>query len=386
VRLRLRNALSPLLDPGFLEAVLLRHFEPLFDSSFDEVLSPHYPRPIRFEINGDPIGRSTPRGDSAVLQIRLGRKRKPAAFGYLFRSEAALPEDQQGLAISTFGKVIKRGWDWLGFSPAEAERIAGIIEVPELASCLTLDKADFIRAGTRGGLYLGVRKALQQAVSAQLAVWGDTREPVEEIARRRKTRPIERDIETVLAGLAEEFPLVASLVARRAGGQKRLPIGSIGGAGSLVPEHTQAGQAEEPQPGSEPGSVAGGAQPAPPEVEAARIDSEASRKHASVEWPAGTNRRNRARLGLSLQFENRPEQPLLGRLVESTVWVNEAHPAWRRAVVTRSEAYHLALTVAVVLVPLAAEPGQAPGFITSFLGRWGDALDKPRHRQSAARR
>ena len=39
--------------------------------------------------------------------------------------EHPLPEDQQGIAVSTFGKVIKRGWDWLGLSPASAWRSAG---------------------------------------------------------------------------------------------------------------------------------------------------------------------------------------------------------------------------------------------------------------------
>jgi hypothetical protein len=104
-------------------------------------------------------------------------------------------------------------------------------------------------------------------------------------------------------------------------------------------------------------------------------------KRASVEWPAGEGRRSRGRLGLSLQFESRPEQPELGRLVESTVWVNDAHPAWLRAVLTRAEPYHLALTVALALVPLAVEPGQATDFVTSFLARWGEAIHKPRRRQ-----
>jgi hypothetical protein len=42
-------------------------------------------------------------------------------------------------------------------------------------------------------------------------------------------------------------------------------------------------------------------------------------------------------------------------LVESRVWVNEAHPAYRRAVASRSEGYHLALAVALALAPLAVE-------------------------------
>src|SRR5512145_415630 len=43
VRLKLRNPLSPLLDPGFIEGALRRHFEPLLDPAFDEFLAAHYP-------------------------------------------------------------------------------------------------------------------------------------------------------------------------------------------------------------------------------------------------------------------------------------------------------------------------------------------------------
>jgi hypothetical protein len=61
--------------------------------------------------------------------------------------------------------------------------------------------------------------------------------------------------------------------------------------------------------------------------------------------------------------------------VESTVWVNEAHPAYRRAVASRSEGYHIALAVALALSSLAVEPAGEHGFVTSFLARWGEALD-----------
>ena len=126
------------------------------------------------------------------------------------------------MAVSTFGKVIRRGWDWLALTPAAPDRVGGLIEVPALAECLTLNKADFIRAGARGATYLAYRKAIQEAVSRQLQLWGDTGEPAER-ARRRAARPVERDLEGVLADLADQFPLLAPLVEQRAGGQRRLP-------------------------------------------------------------------------------------------------------------------------------------------------------------------
>ena len=56
VGLRLKNPLSPLLDPGYIEAALRRHFEPLFDHSFDEILSDHYP--LGRDLRGQRPGRA----------------------------------------------------------------------------------------------------------------------------------------------------------------------------------------------------------------------------------------------------------------------------------------------------------------------------------------
>lgn len=61
----------------------------------------------------------------------------------------------------------------------------------------------------------------------------------------------------------------------------------------------------------------------------------------------------------------------LGRLLESTVWVNDAHPAYRRAVAPRSEGYHIALTAALCLARQAVESDSAHDFVTAFMAEWG---------------
>jgi hypothetical protein len=71
--------------------------------------------------------------------------------------------------------------------------------------------------------------------------------------------------------------------------------------------------------------------------------------------------------------------------VDSTVWVNDAHPAYRRAGATRSDGYHLALAVAMALAPLAVEPKDAHAFVSVFLSRWGEALDRPRRSRRSGR-
>lgn len=378
VRLVLSNALSALLDEGFVEATLRRHYEPLFDPTFDAILQAAYPDGVRFAVNGHFLGRRPPVREQVAVTVKLPRKRKPSAAGYLVRNGVPLAEGQRGVAVSTLGKVIKRGWEWLGVTPAAPEHVGGLIEVPALAESLMLNKADFIRTGKRGALYLVYRKALQEVVAAQLAEWGDVREAAAE-KRQRRIGPIERDLRNLLADLAEEFPLLAALVERRPGGQRRLPLG---GPGEIpVPERAAAVPAEpEEAQTAEPEAEAGAeAERAAPET-ASETATRAPAEPKGAGLP-GKGRRRPARYGLSIRFESRPDYPQLGRLVESTVWVNEAHPAYRRAVASRSEGYHVALSVAMALAPLTVEPPQVHEFITTFLARWGDTAGTKRRRR-----
>ena len=70
----------------------------------------------------------------AALVVRLPRKRKPAAVGFLEHVTSPLPEDRQGLAVSTLGKVIRRGWDWIGLASSSPGLVGGLIEAPGLCS------------------------------------------------------------------------------------------------------------------------------------------------------------------------------------------------------------------------------------------------------------
>ena len=380
VRLRLSNPLSPLLDAGFIEATLRRHFEPLFDPGLDEMLRPLYPDGLEFEINGRPVVRhGVAMGDRAPIWIRLRRKRKPSAAGWLVRETMPLTEERRGVAISTYGKVIKRGWDWLGVSPAHPDRVSGLIEAPVLSECLTLNKGDFIRTGARGSLYLSYRRAIQEAVVRQLAEWGDGQDAGERVPRRA-ARPVERDLENVLVDLADDFPMLASLVEQRLGGQRKLPIGKPGAASDA--------RAFLAASLTEPAESSAASEPAA-EVATARVDltAESEPQHppeqpAAAVLPAAAGAKRPGRYGLAIQFRSRPGDEQLAQLVDTAVWVNDAHPAYRRALLSRSEGYHLALAVAMALAPLAAEPAGQHGFVSTFLARWGEALEKPGRRRN----
>ncbi|HWT44949.1 MAG TPA: hypothetical protein VN085_03245, partial [Vicinamibacterales bacterium] len=107
--------------------------------------------------------------------------------------------------------------------------------------------------------------------------------------------------------------------------------------------------------------------------------------------PVGTvsvvpGRRRPARYGLLLQFESRPDELELARLLDSTIWINDAHPAYVRAAASRSSGYHVALSVAMALAPLAVGPAEEHEFVTQFLAHWGAAMDERRSPRRRRRR
>jgi hypothetical protein len=332
VRLRMSNPLSPLLDTGYLEEVLRKHFAPLLDEAYAGLLRRRYPRGVVFDVSGKPLEPARPGLiDRATIPIRMGRRRLPSAIAIVQRHDHSLPEDQQGIAVSVRGKVIRRGWDWLGLSPANAWRVTGLVEAPELASSTLPGGNDFIRSGPRARAYLTYRKAIRDVVARQLAEWGDSREG----EASRVALPLEPGLERVLADLASRFPRLRTLdgTARE---EPHLPA-------PLFAEAVSAGEVTDPTP---------------------------------------------PRCGLLVQFESRPDDTALGRLVDSTLWINDAHPAFARAAAARAGSYHNALAVALTLAPHVADDAGAHAFITQFLAQWGAAGSpaRPRRRRVAGRR
>ena len=379
-----------------MEETVRRHFEPLLDSSFSDILRRHYPNGVTVRGRWTRTHRRRRcRSERVPIAIRLGRRRTPSALGYVERN-GFIRADREGIAISTFGKVIKRGWDWLGLTPTGHGRITGLIEASDLAACLTLSKNDFIRSGARGATYLAYRKAIQEVVSRQLAAWGDRHDGE---ARPRMAR-LERDLERVLEDLAEDFPLLRSLVDRRAGGQKRLPMPGRGGERVPAPLFADVPVGDEPSDavagsGSRGVSAVSG-EPATstPEPSVPRHGSrdpgEVSPRSASqspltrvtltpmrrrpapsTPWPADGGRRD-----TGCWCNSNRDRVSRNSVVSSTARSGSTTPIPPTRVPSDRDrlGYHTALTVALALAPLAVEPSQEHSFITQFLAQWGGAL------------
>jgi hypothetical protein len=73
-------------------------------------------------------------------------------------------------------------------------------------------------------------------------------------------------------------------------------------------------------------------------------------------------------------------------ILTEVVWINDAHPAYTRAAASPSAGYHVALSVALALAPLAVETTGEHAFITRFLAHWGGAPAREAAARSRRRR
>lgn len=359
---------SPLLESRAIELILQDHFYPLLDETFREIFKSLYPEGIHFFVNGRMVQppEQTELRERRSFVVRVSQSTKsargqPVGVGFVGRSEEDQPETQRGIGISAYGKVIKRGWDWLALTPKHPARLSGIVEVPALAEILTTNKADFLKDSASLKRYYRYRKAIQMALNTILRDLGETA-PVREHPDR-EVRPLERELERVLGNMIEEYPEIGPLIGRRRTNQPGVnlapdPAGpTLGILTETLAEiaQQQGGIDSTPAPSTPPPAVAGSV------LEPSADGTEATREQIG----------KRIGPGLMIGFEDAPERTDLGWLLENTVWINRAHPAYQKAVAGGHEPYHLVLTVVWVLLGHLDDQHSAQQFIGEFLFGWG---------------
>lgn len=283
-------------------------------------------------------------------------------IGLLLKTSQELPEDNRGLAISTFGKVIKRGWDWLGITPRNPTHLTGVVELPDLVVCLTTNKCDFLRDPNSLQKYYKARKAVQDAVGEVFDKLGETR-PGER--RSDKTfEKLQKEINKVVGEILPDFPELEPLFGRKHPGTE-VPVhvadsagvvrtgvapgtdvttGDLGGAG--VGEGVE-GAAEGPLEGTH--------------LEPQQVGPERAAEHV----------RRRKRPGLMIGFDEHTGGDQMGWLRGSTLYVNTLHPAYRRVQETGEVNLYVMFAVASTLSAHVQEERQPVEFVQRFLATWG---------------
>jgi hypothetical protein len=361
---------SPLLEANYVEMVLQAHFYPLLDETFGEMFKSLYPQGVSFFVNQRPLRApelASLRGRKtfvvrASLSSNPNARGRPVGIGFIGRSDEDLPETQYGIGISAYGKVIKRGWDWLGLTPKHPMRLSGIVEVPPLVEILTTNKADFLKDSGSLKRYYRYRKAIQTALTPILRDLGETT-PTRE-REDRQVRPIEREVERVLGTMIGEYPEIAPLIGRRRTTQPGVNlVPDADGAEMGVLSETLA-ELAQPNDANVAREAAAPFQPTP--ESGAVLEA-----HPEGNAPARPQEGKRVGPGLMIGYEDAPERAELGWLLENTVWINRAHPAYQKAVASGHEQYHVVLTVAWVLLGHLDTQHSAQRFIGEFLYGWG---------------
>ena len=364
-----------LLEAEFVERTMMKHFYPLLSSKFyDQVLKYFYKKQIQFFVNGRRI--VAPEEEQEALRhwffVRSGSARNAAGAGFLVKTgqepswfhkilgqPASLPS---GLWISTFGKIIKGGWEWLGILPKHAEGLTGLVEIPALSEILTTNKNDFLSDAASLKKYYKYRKAVQEAVLPILRELGED-PAAPRLAPEKLLQPLSQTITGALNQLVGEFPELESLI----GARRTQMLGEVkkekdekddAAFGVLREKNAKSGE-DKGSSGHDTehaGDIPSG------------IANEAKSKIVKAKT-AGLN------LVLGELSEN--DGSLLGRIVENTLTINTAHPAWQKAKQKGMEEYHVIVTVSAVLSQFLDSEKNPQEFLNHLLLAW--AKETTRH-------
>ena len=239
-----------MMSPNFVRDTIATHYGALLDPFLSEVYiwASIYPEGVTLTVDGEPLPKRPLVPPEAVehrkeTDILNRRKRRVGRAVFVMTSEP-LPEDRQGIVISTYGKRIRL--DSLGVHPREPDLITGWVEAPDLVECLTLSKQDFIDSGRQGEKYRRIRREIQKAFGDWLDEIGEAREPAQ---RRRAPRQLERET----ARIVRRIPQLHYLYGARQRDAANVPDES-GDTDSVLTDAAQPSFGIAEGPGGEYGS------------------------------------------------------------------------------------------------------------------------------------
>ncbi len=234
-----------------------------------------------------------------------------------------------------------------------------------MSEILTTNKNDFLSDANSLKKYYKFRKAAQEAVLPILQDMGETASPAD-IAPEKILRPLSQSITGALTSLVGDFPELETLI-----GQHRT---EALGSPRKEKDDKKITVAEPPADygGDGAGQDSGNRPDADPEGE------------KSAPTPAGiaddskskTVRTKTAGLKLVLGEIDNENGAILGRVMEDTLTVNTAHPAWKKAKQKGLEEYHIVITVASVLSQFLESEKNPRDFLNRLLIAWAAESEK----------
>ncbi len=353
IKIYLKSSGIKLLDVNFISNIILTNFLPILHPYFmDKILKRIYTKGIEILVNGKKVEyfEKNISKHREILIIKVGRKERPIGIGLIEKYKESIPEKEWGIAISTYGKVIKKGWDWLGLKIKNPDRITGLIEIPKLSEILTINKTDFLKDAISLQKYYKYRKAIQSEIIRILKLFGEYGSESED--RKKENKKLEKEIQFVLGDMLIQFPELKSILGLR---------GTMHKTNSIVKDEDgeTSGEADHAIDGMEKEGENNGKNKTKMGIE----KSNEEKKGKIIK------KRKRAP-GLMISYDD-SDRNEIGWLIEDTLWINSGHNAYKKAASLKFEKYHELITVAVVLSNFI-ENGKSPNdFINQFLSNWG---------------
>jgi len=351
VRIYLKGKSHALLKPGDVAAIIHRHYLPLLLLHEFYEMAGVYKR-VSILINGVlfELPGYIPQKTRQYI-MRRGKSRKPYGYALFELHPDEMPEDSQGIAVSTFGKVIKR--DYLKQYFPNMNRVTGIIEVPELVECLTTNKCDFRREGTAGNKYYRFGKLAQR----EFRKWLEELQLVEkkEIKSDRDAQRLQRVINRIVG----DIPDLQKFYGFRTNRESLVKEDNGEYTGSF-PE-ILSGEEETEQEQSDEDVVKDAIDKAVKRIQGL----EAGEERAAEKKVRST------RFGPKIQYADEPHRDDISWMDGETVLINTAHPTFKKAISKKVVEYHNLFAVATAMlrdIPTATEKIQ---LLELFMSRWG---------------
>ena len=359
---------SELLNPEFIKKTIQKHFYTILDATFQKALRSIYNNGINFYVNEEKINLSEMMQfeKSNAFKIQFGKKGKPVGVGFIRKYKDPLDEEKRGIAISTCGKVIKHGWDWLGITARNPNYISGVVEMPGLSLILTTNKADFLKDTASLQKYYRYRKAVQEVIEPILKEFGEINESREKPAK--ELHPLEKEIRGILDNMLNDFPELDPLFGRR----KKFET-AIG----VLADSTASESGIAVEESSEKTIISGKGNDNDKNKEEENTKNEENENGSLPNLDIGEQKNGlpqegkRKSPGLMIGFYDNKDSNELGKIEEGTVWINNEHPAFKRIAKSGGEKYHIVVSTAFILSGYLQEKKSLQAFINRFLSNWG---------------
>lgn len=342
-----------------IRQTLFEHFYPLIDkglrAKYPDIIR-KYEKGIGLLLDGRTLAHPALEANLAYFkEFHIRIKNETKAYGWfgVYSAPEELPI-APGIMLCTYGKVIER--TFFKKEPRDRDQIVGWIEAPYLIEAVTTDKGRFIKGNARWETFF-------KRAQNEFSNWLEQNKLIERAPRRSENHfaGTEREINSILRNMPE----LAMFASRgRQDAVALNPNGELIAGEERVQMRLDADElAEQPQPTPEP----------EPTFE--------EKNHAILttlgEAMTGELRPRVIRGGVQILEQARDDKHEESWFDGTTVVINIAHPAYRKASQSGNANYHIFKCVCLSVIEFTMENQQEPNWRQvlelqrKFFSLWG---------------